>query len=60
MKYVILAMMTVTLCGCGSWNRTVAHYTGHSEVCVKGVEYVQFPSGASVEYDRNGKVVTCN
>lgn len=43
----------------GSVHRKIAEYTGYSTICVDGVKYVQFTSGASVQYDTNGKVVTC-
>ena len=56
----VLLAGAVALGGCGMISRTVAHYTGHSEQCVDGVAYLQFPSGATVKYDRAGKVVTCN
>lgn len=43
----------------GSAHRKIAEYTGYSAICVDGVKYIQFTSGASVQYDTNGKVVTC-
>ena len=36
------------LVGCGDWEQTVASVTGYSTICVNGVEYIQFTSGASV------------
>jgi outer membrane lipopolysaccharide assembly protein LptE/RlpB len=47
------------LAGCGWWERVTAHYTGWSRICVDGVSYLQFTSGASVEYTPDGKVRTC-
>lgn len=51
---------SLVLTGCGQISRNVAHAFGHASVCVDGVTYLQFPSGATVKYDRAGKVVPCN
>jgi uncharacterized lipoprotein YehR (DUF1307 family) len=59
MKYVMIGLLTLSLAGCGQWERTKANYTGYSEVCVDGVTYLQFPSGSSVKYDTSGKIVGC-
>lgn len=57
---IIVGLMGLSLAGCGGISRSVAHLTGSSKICVDGVSYVQFTSGASVQYDRAGDVVTCN
>ncbi len=36
------------------------YISGHKITCIHGVAYVQFPTGASVMYDRNGKILLCN
>lgn len=60
MKNLILFTLSVfMLAACGKMDRLEAHYTGYSKVCVEGVQYIQFTSGASVQYDKDGKVVTC-
>lgn len=61
MKYSVLlaALMAIVLEGCGKVDRMVAHYTGYSKICVDGVSYLQFTSGATVQRDRNGQVVRC-
>jgi len=59
MKFSVL-LICLTLLGCGALERTVAHYTGYSKLCVDGVQYIQFTSGASVAYDINGKVKACD
>lgn len=46
--------------GCGFVDRITATATGYSTVCVDGVEYLQFTSGASVSYTKDGKVKSCN
>jgi hypothetical protein len=51
--------MAFTLSGCGGCNRSLAYLKGYETTCVNGVEYLQFPSGASVAYDKDGKVKRC-
>lgn len=66
--YVLVAI--VILCGVayyflakiggfGAWDRRVATLTGYSRICVGGVEYLQFTSGASVAYNPDGTVKRC-
>jgi hypothetical protein len=43
----------------GTGHRKVAQYTGHSSICIDGVEYIQFMSGASVAYTPDGKIKVC-
>lgn len=50
----------VLLSGCGWFERKVtANITGHAVTCIEGVRYLQFPSGVTVQYDRDGRVRTC-
>lgn len=58
-KIFALILISVALTGCGDANKFGASITGYSLVCVRGVSYIQFPSGASVQYDQAGNVVTC-
>lgn len=61
MKYFLTAMIILSLTGCGKADQLYAHYTGDaSETCHDGVMYLQFTSGASVKYTRDGKIATCN
>lgn len=54
-----LALCT-TLAGCGWFERKVtANVTGHAVACVDGVRYLQFPSGVTVQYGRDGRIMTC-
>lgn len=55
----IIVFICFGLVACGKTDQLVAHYTGYSKVCVDGVQYIQFTSGASVQYDKDGKVVNC-
>lgn len=57
----VFAILTATLlvAGCGQFERNVAKWTGYSKICVEGVRYLQFTSGASVQYSPDGKIVTC-
>ncbi len=55
-----ISLLGFTLSGCGWFDRVTASTTGWSRICVGGVSYLQFTSGASVEYTSDGKVKTCN
>ena len=58
---VIGAVLSSLLTGCGWLDRLAATVAGDAtEICVDGVAYLQFTSGASVKYTREGKVATCN
>jgi hypothetical protein len=57
-KLVLLAVV-LTLAGCGKFDRGVAKITGSAQQCVDGVLYLQFTSGASVKYNRDGTIATC-
>lgn len=60
MKYLILAVLALSLGACGKIDRTVASWTGDAtKTCVDGVTYLQFTSGATVQVDINGKPVGC-
>lgn len=60
MKTTILILCAaMTLSACGAADRMGATFTGYTRVCVDGVEYLQFTSGATVAYARDGKVKTC-
>ena len=53
-------LLSCALAGCGWFDRKVtANITGYSTACVDGVRYLQFPSGVTVQYDRDGRVRTC-
>lgn len=55
----VIVLLAVSLTGCGWFDRKVAVFTGHSVACIEGVKYLEFSSGASVAYDRDGKVKQC-
>ena len=59
MKSIIAVMVVLALTGCGAVDRVVGSLTGYSKICVEGVSYLQFTSGASVQYDKTGKIVLC-
>ena len=68
MNKVILVVVAVLVLGFllaftvnqGKFHRAVADRLGSSEICVDGVRYLQFPSGATVKYNKNGTIATCN
>jgi len=60
MKYVVITVAVLALSGCGWFERkVVANFTGYGKMCIEGVQYLQFSSGATVQYDATGKVVAC-
>ena len=60
MKYAFMIVCVALLTGCGAADRFVSSVTGDGiETCVDGVAYLQFTSGASVKYNRDGSVATC-
>ena len=60
MKIITFVLFGLLLSGCGSVNRSIATITGSEEVCVDGVSYLQFPSGVTVKYQRDGFIATCD
>lgn len=60
MKFILVSILALSFVGCGQVSRVGAAWTGHSTVCVDGVNYVQFTSGATVKYNRDGSINTCN
>ncbi|OHA01148.1 MAG: hypothetical protein A3H71_02595 [Candidatus Sungbacteria bacterium RIFCSPLOWO2_02_FULL_48_13b] len=57
---VAIALLTcLILSGCGNIERNIAGLTGFSRMCIDGVSYLQFTSGVTVEYTREGKIKTC-
>lgn len=60
MKIVLVIIICSFLSSCGWAERVVATVGGGgNETCHDGVSYVQFTSGASVKYTRDGKIATC-
>lgn len=61
-KIMISSLILVALAaaGCGKVDREIAKLTGASELCLNGVTYYQFTSGAAVAYNRDGSVKPCN
>lgn len=60
MKFIAIALAAISLTACGKFERVTAAVTGYSTICVGGVEYIQFTSGASVAYLPDGKIKTCS
>lgn len=65
MRYVFGTVLTLLVllssAACGKIDNTVAAWTGNAtKICVDGVTYLQFTSGAAVQLDRSGKPVPCN
>ena len=58
-RFFILVLVVLSITSCGQFSRMVGYVTGWSRICIEGVSYLQFTSGASVEYTQDGKVKTC-
>lgn len=59
-KIAIFAIVALALSGCGRFDRWSSGMTGKpTEICHRGVTYVQFTSGATVAVDREGKPIPC-
>lgn len=59
MKKLIVFIAALMLTACGQIDQLDAQLTGYSKVCVDGVSYLQFSSGATAQLDSTGKPVTC-
>jgi len=59
-KYLTIATIVLLLTGCGAYSKAVAYLTDYSRYCINGVSYIQFTSGATVEYTKEGKIKTCD
>lgn len=54
----LTVLLTVT--GCGAVDKGAALVTGSASTsCYDGVLYLQFTSGASVAYNKDGTIKTC-
>jgi len=58
-KLLVLGLLLGFSSGCDGCSRNVANWRGHSTMCVDGVVYIQFASGASVGYNTDGTIKTC-
>lgn len=59
LKFILFIGLSFAITSCGWVSRLVGGLTGTSKICVEGVSYLQFTSGASVEYTKDGKIKTC-
>ncbi|AEG91588.1 hypothetical protein [Ramlibacter tataouinensis] len=60
MNKLVVMVLAMALAGCGWFDRKVtANLTGYSVACVEGVRYLQFPSGVTVQYERDGRPKLC-
>ena len=54
-----LVLIVIFLTGCGQCSRIKAAYAGYDKMCVEGISYIQFTSGATAQVDLEGKPVRC-
>jgi uncharacterized protein YceK len=61
MKITLVLLTAIILSGCGWVDRKKASLAGGAtKVCIDGVMYLQFTSGASVAFTTDGTVKTCS
>lgn len=58
-KLILIIAVMMPLTGCGAIERSKASLAGYSRMCVNGVSYLQFTSGATVEYLPSGEIAKC-
>lgn len=59
-KILCLSILSLVLSGCGKIDREIAKVTGSgAKTCVDGVMYLQFTSGATVMYNKDGTIKLC-
>lgn len=56
---LVLSFVAFFSTSCGQLSRMIGYVTGWSRICVDGISYIQFTSGASIEYTQDGKIKTC-
>lgn len=59
MKKLLIIGLAGLLSGCGYIDNKIMDYSDHVTICVEGVNYVQFKTGASVKYNPDGTISTC-
>ncbi len=61
MKNLLIIGFLLTVTSCGVIDRQMSRITGSaSEICHRGVLYLQFTSGSSVALNAKGLPLTCN
>lgn len=58
-KIFAVLTLALSLTACGQVDRMNAQLTGYSKVCVEGISYLQFSSGAAVQVNAYGLPVRC-
>lgn len=60
MKFAFYLALTIGFSGCAQcWREADLQITGWAPVCVNGVVYYQFKSGAFVGYNSDGTIKKC-
>lgn len=60
MKKLMIILLVLMISGCGTADKIEAKITGYSKKCIDNVVYLQFASGATVAYNVDGSIKTCN
>jgi len=58
MKNCLFLLVAIALIcvSCGTFSKWQAGMTGHTEITIDGVVYLQFPSGVTVKYNSDGTI----
>jgi uncharacterized protein YceK len=57
---IVLSLIVILISGCGQIDRNISTLTGKpSEICIDGVVYLQFTSGATLKVNQEGQPVKC-
>lgn len=59
MKTLFVIAAALVLSACGQVDHMGAQLTGYSKICVDGITYLQFSSGATVQVNAAGLPVVC-
>jgi len=59
MKTLAIIPIFLFSTSCGQFAQIAGTVTGSYRICVDGVSYLQFTSGVSVEYTKDGKIKNC-
>lgn len=57
---ILLLTLTVAYLRSGKYQQKKAEYLGYSTMCIDGVKYLQFSTGATVKMNPDGTVARCD
>jgi hypothetical protein len=54
-----MILLALLMSGCGGMSRMWAGISGYDFICIDGVQYIQFTSGVSVKFNKDGTISKC-